>query len=69
MLFRVAAGCKNGWPKELVCVSQKIIGKTTVTATKPVAITKTIMTASIIDSPVDTCIYVNIHMSLYDFRQ
>jgi len=55
--------------KALVCVNQNMIGRTTVTATKPVAITKTIMTASIFVSPVDTCIYVNVHISLYGFRK
>ncbi len=53
--------------KVLVCVIQKRIGRTAVTATKPVAITKTRVTASTNVSPVDTYIYVNIHASLYDF--
>jgi hypothetical protein len=54
------------WLKVLVCVNQNMIGRTTVTATKPVAITKTIMTASILfrlSIRVSTLMYTSVYMA------
>lgn len=64
-----SAGRRIAWPHVLPCVHQKMMGRTIVTATKPVAMMKTMMTGSIVHAPVDTYIYDTIHSDLYDFRK